>query len=137
MATLVEQHGGAVMRWWVTPMPCLPVVMLAVASWALWLLIVVVLQVEVMVVVVVSPAPTHRCQWYWSGWHWWKWWRMLCHKCRAHANVRIEVAPGGLHGAGGHAPWSAIVQHTVGRGARWGCAMPAQIHSAMDGIVRV
>ena len=58
MATLVKQHGGAVMRWWATQMPRLPVVMLVVASWALWLLIVVVLRVEVMVVVVVSPAPT-------------------------------------------------------------------------------
>ena len=58
MATLVEYHGGAVMRWWVTPMPRLPVVMLVVASWALWLLMVVVLRVEVMVVAVVSPAPT-------------------------------------------------------------------------------
>jgi len=58
MATLVEYHGGAVMRWWVTPMPCLPVVMLVVASWALWSLIVVVLRVEVTVAVVVSCAPT-------------------------------------------------------------------------------
>ena len=58
MATLVEQHGGAVMRWWVTPMPCLPVVMMVVASWALRSLIVVALWVEVTVAVVVSCAPT-------------------------------------------------------------------------------